>query len=110
MLLQEPGREGLEVWYPPTETWISVPVRENTFVINMGDVMQKWTNGYYRSARHRVLTYSAKRRYSVPFFFNGNMKLKITALDGSGEEDIVGEHIQRRFVKTLSAEDKAIFA
>ncbi|RYO87191.1 hypothetical protein DL766_005458 [Monosporascus sp. MC13-8B] len=110
VLLQEPDREGLEVWYPPTETWIPVPVKENTFVINMGDVMQKWTNGYYRSARHRVVTFSAKDRYSVPFFFNGNMKLKITALDGSGKEDIVGEHIQRRFVKTLSAEDKAIFA
>lgn len=110
VLLQEPDREGLEVWYPPTETWIPVPVKENTFVINMGDVMQKWTNGYYRSARHRVITYSEKRRYSVPFFFNGNMKLKITALDGSGGEDIVGHHIQRRFVKTLSEDDKTIFS
>ncbi|KAH8889985.1 Clavaminate synthase-like protein [Thozetella sp. PMI_491] len=110
VLLQEPGREGLEVWYPPTEKWLPVPVKENTFVINMGDIMQKWTNSYYRSARHRVITYSAKTRYSVPFFFNGNMKLKIKALDGSGDEDIVGEHIQRRFVKTLSSENKPIFA
>ncbi|KAK2601897.1 hypothetical protein QQS21_004584 [Conoideocrella luteorostrata] len=110
VLLQEPNREGLEVWYPPTERWIPVPVKENSFVINMGDIMQMWTNGYYRSARHRVITYGAKDRYSVPFFFNGNMKLKITALDGSGQEDIVGEHIQRRFVRTLSTDNKAIFS
>lgn len=109
VLLQEPDREGLEVWYPPTQTWIPVPVKENTFVINMGDIMQLWTDGYYRSARHRVVTFSAKERYSVPFFFNGNMKLKIKGLGGSGAEDVVGAHIQRRFVKTLSTENKAIF-
>ncbi|KAK7716321.1 hypothetical protein SLS64_003473 [Diaporthe eres] len=110
VLLQEPDREGLEVWYPPTQTWIPVPVKENTFVINMGDIMQLWTDGYYRSARHRVVTFSAQERYSVPFFFNGNMKLKIKGLGGSGTEDVVGAHIQRRFVKTLSTENKAIFA
>lgn len=101
LLLQQPDREGLEVWYPPTESWIPVPVQENSFVINIGDMIQKWTGGYYRSARHRVITQSEKHRFSVPFFFNGNMKLKIKALDGSGVETTVGEHIKQRFVETL---------
>lgn len=106
VLLQQEGTEGLEVWYPPTETWIPVPVKENSFVINIGDILQLWTGGYYRSARHRVVTLSDKHRFSVPFFLNGNMKLKIKALDGSGAETVVGEHITSRLAATLSPENR----
>ena len=102
VLLQQPGTEGLEVWYPPTESWIPVPVKEDAFVINMGDMMQKWTAGYYRSARHRVVSaVGDKHRYSVPFFLNGNLKLKAKSLDGSGVETIVGEHIRQRLIDTM---------
>ncbi|KAL3433427.1 hypothetical protein BDV09DRAFT_171947 [Aspergillus tetrazonus] len=101
ILLQEMGTEGLEVWYPPTETWIPVPPQENAYVINIGDMIQKFTGGYYRSARHRVITFTEKHRYSVPFFLNGQLKLKCTALDGSGVETIVGEHIRGRLIETM---------
>lgn len=101
ILLQEPGTEGLEVFYPPTESWIPVPVKENSFVINIGDVMQKWTGEYYRSARHRVVASASKHRYSVPFFLNGDPKLKFRALDGSGEETAIGEHIRKRVMETV---------
>ena len=109
VLLQQPGTEGLEVWYPPTESWIPVPVKEDAFVINMGDLMQKWTAGYYRSARHRVITsVGDKHRYSVPFFLNGNLKLMIESLDGSGVETIVGEHIRQRLVETMGESGKRL--
>ncbi|CEJ81466.1 hypothetical protein VHEMI01588 [[Torrubiella] hemipterigena] len=101
LLLQETGSKGLEVWYPPTEKWISVPPMEGAYVVNMSDMMQKWTGGYYRSARHRVITTSNQHRYSVAFFLNGNLKLKAKALDGSGEEVIIGEHIRGRLIETL---------
>ena len=102
ILLQQPGTEGLEVWYPPTGSWIPVPVREDAFVINMGDMMQKWTAGYYRSARHRVISSVGDRhRYSVPFFLNGNLKLRVKSLDGSGVETSVGEHIRQRLIETM---------
>jgi len=101
ILLQEAGSKGLEVWYPPTETWIPVPPKEGAYVINMSDMMQKWTTGYYRSARHRVITTSDKDRYSVAFFLNGNLKLNTLALDGSGRNVIIGEHIRSRLVSTL---------
>lgn len=109
VLLQQPGTEGLEVWYPPTETWIPVPVKEGAYVINMGDMMQKWTAGYYRSARHRVITpLGDKHRYSVPFFLNGNLKLKCVSLDGSGVETIVGEHIRQRLIETMGESGKKL--
>ncbi|KAL9619342.1 MAG: hypothetical protein Q9160_006022 [Pyrenula sp. 1 TL-2023] len=97
----EPNTEGLEVFYPRTESWIPVPVKENSLVINIGDVMQKWTGGYYRSARHRVVTSTSRHRYSVPFFLNGDLKLRFRALDGSGEEIAIGEHIRNRVMETV---------
>ncbi|KAI0845068.1 putative leucoanthocyanidin dioxygenase [Daldinia vernicosa] len=108
ILLQEMGTKGLEVWYPPTETWIAVPPKENSYVINMGDMMQKWTSGYYRSARHRVITSGTNDRYSVPWFLNGQLKLKCKALDGSGVETIVGEHIRQRLIATMGKTGKAL--
>ncbi|XDG01031.1 hypothetical protein ABKA04_000646 [Annulohypoxylon sp. FPYF3050] len=108
ILLQEMNTKGLEVWYPPTETWIPVPPKENTYVINMGDMMQKWTAGYYRSARHRVITSGTTHRYSTPWFLNGQLKLKCEALDGSGVETIVGEHIRQRLIATMPEAGKAL--
>jgi isopenicillin N synthase-like dioxygenase len=106
--LQEVGTEGLEVWYPPTGTWIPVPPKENSYVINIGDMIQKYTGGYYRSARHRVITFTDKNRYSVPFFLNGNLKLKVKALDASGVETIVGEHIRGRLIETMGETGKKL--
>lgn len=51
--------------------WIDVPPRGNAFVVNLGDVMQVWTNDRYRAAVHRVLPMAADGagRYSAPFFY-----------------------------------------
>ncbi|KAI0382679.1 Clavaminate synthase-like protein [Hypomontagnella monticulosa] len=108
ILLQEMNTKGLEVWYPPTETWIPVPPKEDTYVINMGDMMQKYTSSYYRSARHRVITSGTNHRYSVPWFLNGQLKLKCKALDGSGVETVVGEHIRQRLIATMGEAGKAL--
>ncbi len=106
ILLQEMGTKGLEVWYPPTKTWIPVPVMENAYVINMGDTMHRWTAGHYRSARHRVVNYSSKERNSVAFFLNGNLNMKVKPLDGSGEETGLGEYIRSRLADTMGENGK----
>jgi len=108
ILLQEPHTSGLEVFYPPLSTWVPVPVVSDGFVINMGDMMQKYTGGYYRSARHRVLTNREKHRHSVAFFLNGNLKLNAKALDGSGKETVIGEHIQQRLIETMGETGKLL--
>lgn len=104
ILLQEEGTGGLEVWYPPTEDWIPVPVIPGSYVINMGDMMQKWTAGFYRSARHRVVNHNKRPRHSAAFFLNGNIDLKCRALDGSGVETTIGEHIRQRLFETIGGE------
>jgi isopenicillin N synthase-like dioxygenase len=104
-LLQQPGTKGLEVWYPPTESWVPVPVTEDSFVVNIGDFLEKWTAGHYRSAVHRVINFGEKHRYSTPFFLNGNMKLKVRPLDGSGKEFGVEEHFMNRLKSSLGKEN-----
>ena len=67
----------------------------------MGDKMPRWTAGYYRSIRHRVITpIGDKHRYSVPCLLNGNLKLNVKWLDGSGIGIIEGEHMRQRLIET----------
>ena len=41
-----------------------------TFVINLGDLMARWTNGLYRRIAPREEQRATKDRYSIPFFYS----------------------------------------
>ena len=44
--------------------------RADALVVNIGDIVQVWSNDRYRAALHRVTTNTERDRYSVPFFLN----------------------------------------
>jgi isopenicillin N synthase-like dioxygenase len=48
--------------------WIGVKPIPDSYVINVGDCMQVWSNGKYESVEHRVVVNDKKERFSVPFF------------------------------------------
>ncbi len=52
------------------QEWIDVTPTDGALVINIGDMMQIWSNDRYRAALHRVRPITDRPRYSVPFFFN----------------------------------------
>ena len=51
-------------------TWIDIEPLEGALVINVGDMMQVWSNDLYPAALHRVRPITDRARLSVPFFFN----------------------------------------
>ena len=59
---------GLEVKNAAGE-WISAPYVPGTFIVNIGQMTQQWTNDNYRATWHRVLLSESRERFSIPFFF-----------------------------------------
>jgi isopenicillin N synthase-like dioxygenase len=49
-------------------------------VINIGDMMQVWSNDVYDAAIHRVLAMDSIARYSLPFFFNPSANSQVSPL------------------------------
>jgi len=60
--------------------WIDAPPIRGTFVINVGDLMARWTNGIFASTLHRVANLSGRARYSLPCFIGANADAIIEAL------------------------------
>jgi len=67
-VLQQDDQPGLQVLH--RGAWRLVEPRADAFVINIGDIVQVWSNDRYPAPVHRVIASSLKARYSVPFFFN----------------------------------------
>ncbi len=70
---------GLQV-QTPAGAWIDAPKIRGAFVVNVGDMLHRWSNGRLLSTPHRVINTSGKSRYSCPFFFDPNVATKIAPL------------------------------
>ena len=50
-------------------TWHAVPYANDGVVCNIGDLLQRWTNDYFKSTKHRVVnSHIHQQRYSMPHF------------------------------------------
>lgn len=65
--------------------WINVPKLEGSFVVNVGDMLSRYTNGLLRSTPHRVINKSGKERFSCPFFFDPHTNAVVQPLKGTGK-------------------------
>jgi isopenicillin N synthase-like dioxygenase len=58
---------GLQVMNSANE-WVEAPPIEGTFIVNIGDLIEGWTNGRFKATQHRVVNIG-QERYSLPLFF-----------------------------------------
>ncbi|MDO9710488.1 isopenicillin N synthase family dioxygenase [Paracraurococcus lichenis] len=60
--------------------WIDMPVIPDSFVVNTGEVLHRWSNGRFINTPHRAYNVSAGPRYAIPYFFHPNPDTLIEAL------------------------------
>jgi len=99
--------------YTKTGIWVEVPSVADCFVVNLGDLMGRWTNDHWVSTLHRVVNppmeaASVSRRQSLVFFHNPNYDAVIECIPSChGPDDppkypvtTSGEHLRAQFVRT----------
>lgn len=115
-LLAQDDAGGLQVWLGEpgqhnsgSAGWIDVPHVPDSFVVNLGDMMARWTNDRWRSTLHRVLPQAPGReRWSIAYFFDIDYHSEVSALPGcvSAERPArypavtAGQHIAEMYERT----------
>jgi len=70
---------GLAVRLPSGE-WLAPPLIPGTFLVNLGNIMKRWSNDRFLSTPHGVLNDSGTDRYSIAFFYSPNVSSTIECL------------------------------
>jgi isopenicillin N synthase-like dioxygenase len=79
-LLAQDEVGGLEVCNTQGEWVAALPIKDS-IVVNIGDLMQRWTNDQYRSTAHRVASPpSDTHRYSMPFFVEPRFDCEVSCI------------------------------
>jgi len=83
-ILAQDAHGGLEVQTPEGD-WVPATPMEGCFVVNLGDMIPRWTNGLYHSNPHRVrnLHSGGAPRWSTPFFYEPDYFARIEAVPGT---------------------------
>lgn len=78
-ILAQDDTGGLQVLNPAGD-WIDAPYVPDSFVMNIGDMLHRWSNGVLRSTPHRVINRSGRARYACPFFFDPHVNVEVSPL------------------------------
>lgn len=108
-LLAQDRHGGLEV-QGPDGRWIEATPMPDSFVVNLGDMMPRWTNDLFRSNPHRVRNVASQGqpRFSIPFFYSPDYMTEVSPLPGCVTTQrpgryapcTVGEHLREMYQKT----------
>jgi isopenicillin N synthase-like dioxygenase len=110
-LLTQDGTPGLEVLTPDGH-WVQAPAPVGALGVNCGDMMERWSNGRFQAAKHRVLNQAQGHRYSMVFLFDPTYQTTVQPLDAFVDDQnparygsvVWGEHFVRRLEATYDYE------
>jgi len=108
-ILWQDGVGGLQVRNRAGE-WIDAPCMADTFVINIGDMLARWSNDLFVSTPHRVVNNSGRERYSIPVFYDPDYDTNVECLLNCASADnppryapiVAGDYIAARYDGTYS--------
>jgi isopenicillin N synthase-like dioxygenase len=112
LLLADPTPGALQVLTKEGQ-WINADPIPGAFVVNIGDMIERWTNGLWKSTRHRVIHRGNGYRVSVPFFYEPNFNATVKPLkkcvertDGVPihEGNTYGEHLMGKVFNNFYSE------
>ncbi len=93
--------------------WIHAPPIEDTLIVNVGDLLSRWTDGEYKSTPHRVVNNSGRERMSLVLAFDPEPDTLIDASQVFGEAHqprepaiTCGDYLIWRFAKAFSYREK----
>lgn len=90
--------------------WIDAPYIEDSFVINIGDMLELWSNNLFASTPHRVINASGRERYSIAVFYDPDHDVKVECLPNCSSAVnppryaplVAGEYIVSRYNATYA--------
>ncbi|XP_031247905.1 2-oxoglutarate-Fe(II) type oxidoreductase hxnY isoform X4 [Pistacia vera] len=90
--------------------WEDVPSIKGAFIVNIGDMMERWTNCLFRSTLHRVMP-TGQERYSAAFFLDPNNSCVVECLESCCSESCPprfppirsGDYLKKRFRLTYGS-------
>ena len=77
---------GLQIM-APSGVWGDVPYVPESFVVNTGDILHRWTNGRFVSTAHRALPPTEGPRYAIPYFIGPHLDTEIRCLPSCRDAD-----------------------
>lgn len=106
--LLRPTAPGLEVMNGAGE-WVDVPYREDALIVNIGDMLEIWTNGAFVATSHRVRKVK-EERYSFPLFFAADYHAEVAPLPALLEDGetpnyeplSAGDHLWAQTIQTFN--------
>ena len=88
--------------------WVKAPPMDGSLVVNVGDLLSRWTDGIYRSTPHRVINSKSRERLSLVFAFDPEPDTMIDARAVFGAEYeplkppiLCGDYLTWRFKKAF---------
>lgn len=82
-LLLQSDVAGLQFYHQ--EQWHTITPKAGALMVNIGDVVQVWSNDTYPAPLHRVLASATQQRYSAAFFYNPSYRDVYAPLASTGE-------------------------